>query len=81
MEFFKTVEKVYDNLDMTLFDRRLKTVRSTDWKYIWSSDGNSELYRLADDPSELENLIDREPDQRRVMHRALEGWLGTGVAE
>jgi len=48
--------------DVAKFARRLKTVRTGEFKYIWGSDGHDELYNVFRDPSELENLIETEPE-------------------
>lgn len=37
------------------FQRNQKSIRDADWKLLWSSDGNYELYDLAKDPKELLN--------------------------
>jgi arylsulfatase A-like enzyme len=38
------------------YNRRLVSVRSVDFKYIWSSNGLHEFYNLSDDPHENQNL-------------------------
>ena len=47
------------------YGQRFRRVRTAlydgGYKYIQSSDGADELYRLADDPGETRNLIDAEP--------------------
>jgi arylsulfatase A-like enzyme len=56
--------------------RRLKSIESTTYKYIWASDGRDELYRIADDPQEAQNLAARMPDQVRRLRAELEAHLG-----
>jgi hypothetical protein len=53
--------------------RRLRALRSHDgWKLIWSSDGKHELYRVAVDPAEHEDLAAREPARVAEMVQRLE---------
>lgn len=47
----------------------LRAVVEGDWKLIQGSE--PELYNLADDPSELTNLVAREPERTMKMQRAL----------
>lgn len=42
-------------------------LRTKRWKFVKHKSGARELYRLSDDPGELQNLADRE--HRRVMRR------------
>ncbi|MCF7940710.1 MAG: sulfatase-like hydrolase/transferase [Spirochaetia bacterium] len=43
-------------------------VRHRDWKYIWMANGGREqLFDLCEDPSEMENLIDREPEILQLL--------------
>ncbi|MHC4846357.1 MAG: sulfatase [Planctomycetota bacterium] len=42
-----------------------------DYKYIESSDGRHELYDLARDPGELDNLIDREGEAKAALAELL----------
>ena len=41
-------------------------VRTRGWKYVYYVDGTQELYELARDPYELENVIDRPSLEQRV---------------
>lgn len=42
--------------------RRLRVVQDGTSKLIWGSDGSLELYRIADDPYELVDILREEPD-------------------
>jgi arylsulfatase A-like enzyme len=61
------------------YDRRLKSVRAGDWKYIWASNGADELYDLGADRGESHNLIGERPDQATKLRVRLNDWL-TGLA-
>ena len=51
-------------------------VRWRDWKYIRNyEDGSGELYDLAADVSEKENLVERRAEVAREMGKRLDDWL------
>ncbi len=51
-------------------------VRAGDWKLIWYPAGpRYELFNLAKDISETENLVKREPEKASQLAKALAGWL------
>lgn len=47
----------------------LKCVTTADWKYVEST--RDELYDLRNDPGELRNLLDEQPEQCRTMQQLL----------
>ncbi|MGH8020718.1 MAG: sulfatase, partial [Opitutaceae bacterium] len=50
-------------------------VREGDWKLIeWYEDGSLELYHLADDPGEKNNLATAEPARTAALHAQLREW-------
>jgi arylsulfatase A-like enzyme len=62
------------------FDRRpflgeLRAIRQGPWKYIVRADGREELYNLATDPGEAEDLIDRRRPVADHLARRLQQWL------
>ncbi len=63
--------------DVSKYCRRLKTVRSNEFKYIWSSDGRDELYNISHDPGELNNLIETEPEKAEELKAVLQEWLNS----
>jgi len=38
-----------------------------DWKLIWKLDGDNELFNLAEDPLELNNLVSQSPDKEKAL--------------
>ena len=51
------------------------SIRRGDWKLIaWFEGNRLELFNLAEDPSELTNLADREPARTRALHADLVAW-------
>ncbi|MEW4456102.1 sulfatase [Bremerella sp. JC817] len=50
-------------------------VREGDWKLIeFYEDGHLELYNLADDPGETNNLAEKKPELASKMHAQLKAW-------
>ncbi|EAQ79277.1 sulfatase [Blastopirellula marina] len=50
-------------------------VREGDWKLIeWYEDGKVELFNLADDIGEKQNLADQQPEKRKELHQKLRQW-------
>ena len=49
------------------FGRRLRSIQLRDMKYIFASDGSDELYNLATDPDELDNLAEVKPEDLAVL--------------
>jgi arylsulfatase A-like enzyme len=59
------------------FDRALRTAQTSDYKYVWASDGRDELYDLKIDRAESTNLIERQPEKAKDLYAKLEGWLAS----
>ena len=69
----------YPECDATRFLRRVKSIQNREFKYIWSSDGNDELYDLRTDPGEQNNLIDVMPEKAAELRAILRAKLaGSG---
>jgi len=54
--------------------RRLKCVIEGEWKYIWASDGDEELYNLKEDPGEQDDLIKKRPAKAKSLRAKLRAW-------
>jgi len=63
--------------DVNKYARRLKTIRTEEFKYIWASDGMDELYNIREDPEELNNLIEVEPEKAVELKALLKQWLNS----
>ena len=59
--------------DVRQYDRALWSVRTDEWKYIEGTDGSAELYRVATDSDEREDLADEQPDVRAELTEVLSG--------
>lgn len=77
----KMFEKYYPEFDCSRYDRRLKSIRTRTHKLIVASDGEEELYDLAQDPSESHNLIEQEPDLATHLRETLSWNLGPEYQE
>ncbi|MFC6835100.1 sulfatase [Halomarina ordinaria] len=54
------------------FDRGLRCLRTTEWKYVEGTDGSEALYHLATDPGETEDVARASPirgELRATLHR------------
>jgi len=51
--------------------RRLRCVQSTEFKYVWASDGEERLFDLRSDPGETKNVIAQRPEDARELKEAL----------
>ncbi len=57
------------------YDRSLRAIRSEEYKLIRGSDGSRELYHVAEDPEELHDLVDDEPEIVNDLESELDDWL------
>ena len=51
-----------------------RMIRTDQYKYIWKSNHQHELYDLCKDPSETANLVGAEPEVARRLVERLEAW-------
>lgn len=70
-------QRVCPNYDTTPLNRHLRALRlrADKYKLIWGSDGNHELYNLAQDPNEMKNLASDELDKVQLLEAQVEAWL------
>ncbi len=52
-----------------------RVLRTLEWKYCYSSSGDSQLYNLAKDPGETRNLIEQAGAVRKKLHADLMAWM------
>jgi arylsulfatase A-like enzyme len=50
----------------------MRAIRTPHWKLIVHADRPDELYRLAEDPSEIQNLLERHPELAEQLKRQLD---------
>ncbi len=69
--FTDVIEEHFPMADYSFIDRALLSLRTDRYKLIWASDGKNQLYDLANDPGEQENLIGRQPSiAKDLLERA-----------
>lgn len=56
------------------YDRLLRSVQQTNWKYIRGSDGSEWLFNLEEDPYEYTNRIEDSPEKADKSRNLLESW-------
>lgn len=57
------------------YDRSLRAIRTSEYKYIRGSDGSEELYDVEQDPTERFDLATTEPDIVAGMAAQLDDWV------
>jgi arylsulfatase A-like enzyme len=63
----KLLESRYPGYDWHAIDYRLRCMRSAEHKLIWNENRSAELYNLAKDPGETENLALSQPETQRDL--------------
>ncbi|WP_323191592.1 sulfatase [Halostella sp. PRR32] len=57
------------------YDRSLRAVRSSEFKFVRGSDGSRQLYDVVDDPGETNDLVRQRPERADSMETVLDDWL------
>lgn len=71
-EAFGPVRRAHPEFDPTPWNRRLRAFHKGDHKFIWSENGQHELYNLANDPQETTNLYESESELAAAMFEGLQ---------
>ncbi|NUC72764.1 sulfatase [Haloterrigena sp. SYSU A558-1] len=66
-----------DSTIVDKYDRALRAIRTTEWKYIVGSDGTKELYNIESDPGELNDVADSNPEVVERLHEKIPDEYGT----
>jgi arylsulfatase A-like enzyme len=74
LKYLRKLEARHPNFDASRFDRRIRSIRDGDYKFIWSSDGRHELYQIETDSLESRDLAAHDAEQVARFSRILEGW-------
>ena len=67
----------YPEFDFSIYDRQLLSIRSKRFKFIWSSNGQHELYNIENDPAEQFNLITKLPKIAKDLENHLSKWYSS----
>ena len=75
----ESLERKFDDRPAAIdrYDRRLRAIRIGEEKLIRGSDGSVELYDLADDPEETNDLAPSRPGHVESLAGELDAWLGS----
>jgi arylsulfatase A-like enzyme len=71
------MRRLYSGYDIARYDRSLRAIRQNGYKFISTSDGQSELYDLNADPGETQNLAPQNPVLVQEMQSRLSNWLAS----
>jgi arylsulfatase A-like enzyme len=71
----RVFERMHPDFDYQDFNRVLKSMRTTQWKYILAKDGQEELYDVTKDPRETSNQASEMPELCLEMRTRLEHTL------
>jgi len=78
MKPLQTIERALRrriDFDYRIWLKRIKTLRTLEYKYHWYSDGHDLLFDIKADPGERNNIIDQKPEQASKMKDMLEKFL------
>ena len=76
---YRIVQKDYPNFDPTPWNRRLRAVYQGKYKFIWTSDGQHELYDIKADPGEMKNLAGAKPQLAAKLKTIHDNYVKTLV--
>ena len=63
------------NFDYRLWLKRIKVIRTLDYKYHWYSNGDDLLFDIREDPGERDNIVNENKEQALKMKGVLEKFL------
>jgi arylsulfatase A-like enzyme len=75
----RLASKRFPDFDSSPWMRRFRAVEMDGLKFIRASDGRRELYDLATDPQETNNLYSSSPERAEPLERTLDQWMGSFV--
>ncbi|MDL5363424.1 sulfatase [Halalkalicoccus sp. NIPERK01] len=61
--------------EVSEYDRSLRAIRTTEYKFIRGSDGSRELYHVATDPGERTDVVGENPEIENDLETELDDWL------
>jgi len=65
------------DFDYRVWLRRIKTLRTLEYKYHWYSDGQDLVFNIKADPGERINIIHKSPEETLKMKNTLEKSLAS----
>lgn len=73
----QNIRERYSGIDLSQYLKDRRVVWTRDFKFIWSSNNDHELYDLRDDPEEKKNLVGELPKKVSEMQGILDSWLNS----
>ncbi len=75
LQQFFLIWQRHPDFDIGVYNYMLKALRTLEYKYIWYSNGRSELFDLKNDPAEKNNLAEETPGKATEMREKMEKFL------
>jgi arylsulfatase A-like enzyme len=72
---YEIMARRFPGIDLTPFRRTFRAIRTDRYKFIYGFDGRHELYDVAVDPSEQNNLMTTMSDVTQTLSRKLNEWV------
>ena len=73
----RLLEAAFPEFDTSTIDRRMRMIRTSRYKLVWSQDGPNEFYDLETDPQELHDLSGAPSQPQAMLLRELENWMSS----
>jgi arylsulfatase A-like enzyme len=75
LQGMRVMRKRFPDFDVDVIDRRVRVLRTDQYKLIWYSDGDSQLFDLEADPAEAHDLSATHPELRNRLLAQLKDWM------
>lgn len=63
------------DFDVSIFDRKLRSIYEDGYKFMWGSDGTRALYKVTEDRDERDNLMKIKPEIASKCESQLDEWV------
>ncbi len=73
----KGIQEIAPNRDIGKLKKYLRALRWTQYKFIWSTNGEHHLYDLAEDGDELNNIYNPSDQLSQAFINKMENWLSS----
>ncbi len=72
----RAFQRRFPDANTKAFDSAIRSIRDERFKFILRRDGRAELYDLIEDPDEIRNLCEAQPERAQRMEALIEERLG-----
>lgn len=73
----KGIQEIAPNYDIDKLKKYLRALRWKEYKFVWSTNGEHQLFNLNDDADELMNLFDPSEKLSQSFIQKMEEWLSS----